>query len=90
MWAKAEQSGDKLSQNNVLWAQKANSGIGGVLSKVADLTDGRRMGQSPKKWLGRCEVRGTKRKEKTYITCAARLIVGGDCQSCSRRFSFFL
>ena len=52
-------------------------------------TGGRRMGQSPKEWLGRCEVRGTKRKKKTYITCAARLIVGGDCQSCSRRFSFF-
>ena len=29
-------------------------------------------------------------EKKTYITCAARLIVGGDYQSCSRRISFFL
>ena len=78
---------NKVAQNNVLWAQKANSGVGGVLSIVAMGIGRREMGQSPKKWWGVCEWGVPLREIKN--TCAARLTVGGDYQSCSRRISFF-
>lgn len=51
---------------------------------VADLTYGRRMGQSPKKWWGRCDVGRTAFKIKKKNSVAAALIVaiaemsGGD------------